>query len=459
MKFDKKIRLKYSVQNSFFVILFLSLVLMIGVISKQFVYVKDMTQAENSILTQGSIEVVQSMDGPVNITVFASKDSGKEKFREQLLLFFAKYQREKSDIKISFINHIEDPDKATELGIRDDGEMVVEYNKRSQKINPPFAEQEFTNLLVRLARENEKPIMYLDGHGEKKLIGTKTSDLGGFGEKLISQGLSFSNPDLAILSEVPKEGAMLVIASPEIDVGEIESKKVLNYLEQGGNLLWLLDDNNFRGLDEVAKYLGLTVSDESVVEPASKKYGGNEDITYATIYGDHPITRNFGMRTQFSKAHEVKAKDSYELGWDVSELIDVGMGGWLPSNKKDKNKRLDFVRGEDKPGPITIAIALKRKFGEKGQRVVVVGNSTFLSNTFITSYSNLGLGINIVNWLVGDDKIISIQPKPLKDINITIPEDAKSFIIAWLIFHGFQFIIPISLFSLGFYVWYRRRKA
>jgi len=459
LKTNKKLRFQYSLQNSFFLILFLSLVFVIGVIAKQFVYVKDMTQANRSVLTKGSIEVVESMPDPIQLTIFASNDDGSENFRKSIVDFFAKYQRAKSDINIKFINPIEEPKLLQELGIRNDGEVVVEYNKRTEHISPPFAEQEFTNLLVRLSRTNQKPILYLDGHGEKNLIGKKTNDLGGFGDQLRNKGLKLSNPDLTALSEVPKEGAMLIIASPQVNVGNIEAKKILNYIEQGGNLLWLLDENDFKGLDELANYLSLKVSQESVIDPLSEEYGGDENITFSTIYGDHPITRNFMLRTIYSNAHEVNAKDSFENGWEVSELIEVATGGWLPLNKKNKEDKFNFVKGEDKAGPINIGIALKRKYGEKGQRVVVVGNASFLSNTFITSGGNLDLGINIINWLAGDDQLITIQPMPLKDINVSIPNDSKSVFIAWTIFHAFQYFIPIGLFVLGFVVWFKRRKA
>jgi hypothetical protein len=143
----------------------------------------------------------------------------------------------------------------------------------------------------------------------------------------------------------------------------------------------------------------------------------------------------------------------------VSELIEVATGGWLPLSKKNGDDKFNFIKGEDKMGPINIGIALKRKFGEIGQRVVVVGNAAFLSNTFITSGGNLDLGINIINWLAGDDQLITIQPMPLKDINVSIPNDSKSVFIAWSIFHSFQYFIPIGLFVLGFVVWFRRRKA
>ena len=165
------------------------------------------------------------------------------------------------------------------------------------------------------------------------------------------------------------------------------------------------------------------------------------------------------LRTQYSDAYQIQAKDSYENGWEVSDLIEVAPNGWLSSNKKPQNDKLIFDKEFDKKGPINIAVALKRKYGDKGQRVVVVGNASFLSNYFITSGGNLDLGINMINWLAGDDQLITIQPKPLKDVNVNIPGDDKGRLIAWTIFHLFQYFIPIGLFILGFLVWYKRRKA
>ncbi|NQW35358.1 MAG: Gldg family protein [Methylophilales bacterium] len=461
MKINRKLKLQYIVQNSLFVFLFLSLVILAGFLSNQFVFVKDMTQANRSVLTKGSIEILEQMSGPINLTIFATNDDANNgnTFRQGIINFIAKYQRSKSDIKIKFINPVEEPKLAQDMGVRVDGEVVVEYNKRTEHITPPFAEQDLTNLFVRLSRTNNKPVMYLDGHGEKNLRGLKNYDLGEFGKQLENKGLKFSNPDLTVLDRVPDEGAMLVIASPKVDVTKVEANKILTYLNSGGNLLWLLDDNNLRGLDKVAAYLGVTISDSKVIDPSSLQYGASENVSFALAYGDHPITNNFMLRTQYLNAHEVIAKGTFENGWEVSNLIDVAPNGWVSSKKKDQDKQLTYDSKFDKKGPINIAVALKRTYEKKGQRVIVVGNSSFLSNNLITSGGNLDLGVNIMNWLAGDDRLITIQPMPLKDINVVIPEDSRSFMIAWTVFHAFQYFIPIGLFIYGFWQWHRRRKV
>ena len=461
MKVNPKLRLQILIQNSFFVVLFIALIFLLGFLANQYKFSKDITQANRNTLTTGSINVLKQMQGPITLTVFASEDdvNNGDTFRQGIINFMARYQRTKPDINVKFISPIKEPKLAQENGIKEDGEVVVEYQKRSEHIRPPFAEQEMTNLFMRLSRTSQRAVMYLDGHGERNLIGLKNNDVGEFGKQLESKGLKFANLNLTIESEVPLNGSMLVIASPQKTISPIEAKKIKKFLESGGNLLWLLDDNNFRGLDEIAAYLGLSVSSGQVIDPAEKVEGVNENIASASSYGEHAITRNFMLGTRFSNAHEVNAKGTLDNGWEVSKLIEVSPNGWLESSQVMTNQKPTFDKSKDKPGPINIAVALQRVYGKKGQRVVVVGNGNFLSNTFITNGGNLDLGINMINWLSGDDNLISIQPMPLKDVNVTIPDNQMSFIIAWTVFHSFEYFIPIGFFVLGILFWFKRRKA
>jgi ABC-type uncharacterized transport system involved in gliding motility auxiliary subunit len=427
----------------------------------QYHVAKDITQANRNILTQGSVNVLKQMKEPINITVFATKDdaTGGDNFRKGMIDFIARYQREKKNVNLKFINPSIEPKLAQDAGVKEDGEVVVEFNKRSEHIIPPIAEQEMTNLLVRLSRTNQQAVMYLDGHGERNLLGVKNHDIGEFGKQLEKKGFKFANPDLTVAQAVPSNGAMLVIASPQVKVSEVEAKKIKAYLERGGNLLWLVDDNNLRGLESVAEYLGMTVSPGIALDMASAQYGADARVSFASLYGEHAITKNFMLRTLFPEAHQVTAIGNDENGWKVSNLVEVAPNGWLITGKLVKDAKPEFNEKTDKRGPINIGVALERIYGKKGQRVVVMGNANFLSNTFITNGGNLDLGVNIVNWLAGDDQLITIQPMPLKDINVTIPDSDTGRLVAWLVFHGFQYFLPLAMMVAGFYFWWKRRKA
>ena len=461
MNINRKLRFQLLVQNSFFVVLFLMLVVLLGYLAGQYHVAKDITQANRNILTQGSVNVLKQMKEPINITVFATKDdaSGGDNFRKGMIDFIARYQREKKNVNLKFINPSIEPKLAQDAGVKEDGEVVVEYNKRSEHIIPPIAEQEMTNLLVRLSRTNQQAVMYLDGHGERNLLGVKNHDIGEFGKQLEKKGFKFANPDLTVAQAVPSNGGMLVIASPQVNVSEVEAKKIKAYLERGGNLLWLVDDNNLRGLESVAEYLGMTVSPGIALDMASAQYGADARVAFASLYGEHAITKNFMLRTLFPEAHQVTAIGTDENGWKVSNLVEVAPNGWLMAGKLAKDAKPEFNEKTDKRGPINIGVALERIYGKKGQRVVVMGNANFLSNTFITNGGNLDLGVNIVNWLAGDDQLITIQPMPLKDINVTIPDSDSGRLVAWTVFHGFQYFLPLAMMIAGFYFWWKRRKA
>ena len=464
MKINRNLRLQMLAQSWLFVIIFLLLIVILGYLASQYHIAKDVTQANRNILTQGSVNILKQMKDPVSITVYATNDDANrgDTFRKGMVDFVARYQREKKNIKLTFINPSKEPKLAQEAGVKEDGEIVVEYNKRSEHISPPIAEQDMTNLLVRLSRTNTRPIMYLDGHGERLLQGLKNQDLGEFGKQLEAKGFKFANPDLTIAQAVPSNGAMLVIASPQVDVSEIEAKKIKAYIESGGNVLWLLDDDNLRGMKIVADYLGFTVSPGIAVDMTAAQYGADAKVAFASFYGDHAITRNFQLRTLFPEAHEIDAKASDEFGWKVGRLVEVAPNGWLESDKiknGGKNQKAVFDEKTDKRGPINIGVALERIYGKKGQRVVIMGNANFLSNTFITNGGNLDFGVNIINWLSGDDTLITIQPMPLKDINVTIPNDDKGRVVAWTVFHSFQYFIPLGFFIAGFWLWWKRKKA
>lgn len=453
-KLPSKLRFQLFMQNSFFVLLFIVLIAMLGYLSREYHVSKDITQSARNTLTQGSINVLKQMKSPVTITVYASKD---DEYRKTINAFVARYQRSKSDIKAVFINPAEEPKLAQDAGIKAEGELVVSYEKREEHLTPPYAEQDLTNLLVRLSRTDKRVVMYLDGHGERNLIGVKNHDLGEFGTQLQKKGFTLANPDLTIAQQVPTNGAMLVIASPQVDVTEIETKKIKEYLDGGGNLLWLIDDEKLHGLQPIAEYLSLQITPGMVIDLSSAKYGADSKIAFANQYGEHAITKNFMLRTLFPEARMVEAQGNDANGWEVSRLIEVAPNGWLETGPIDA--KVSYDEKKDLRGPINIAVALERKYGKKGQRVVVVGNGNFLSNTFIGNGGNNDLGINIVNWLAGDDSLITIQPKPLKDVNVMIPNDAWGRLVAMAVFFGFRLALPIALLVAGVVIWWKRRKA
>lgn len=452
MKINRKMRFQLFMQNSMFVVLFVSLIGLVGYLTHEYYVTRDITQSSRNTLTEGSVNVLQQMKAPVNITVFASKD---QDYRKIINDFLTRYQRSKPDINVKYVDPAADPKLAQEAGIRSEGELVVEFELRSEHLVPPYVEQDMTNLLVRLSRAKSRSVMFLDGHGERSLIGDKNEDLGDFGHQLGKKGFKLSNPDLTIAQGVPRNGAMLVIAGPKLDVSEIEVRKIMDYVAGGGNLLWLIDQESLHGLQPLAEYLGLHLTPGIVVDLSSATYGADQKVAFVSQYADHAITRNFQLRSVFPEARRIDVLDTGG-GWEVARLVDVAPNGWLETG--DLSGKISFDEKSDIAGPINVAVAMERKAENINQRVVVVGNGNFLSKTFLANGGNLDLGINMVNWLAGDDSLITIQPRPIKDTNVIIPSDSWNRFLAMAVFFGFRLVLPIALLVTGVVIWLRRRK-
>jgi ABC-type uncharacterized transport system involved in gliding motility auxiliary subunit len=337
--------------------------------------------------------------------------------------------------------------------MRTPNELVIEYRKRTEHLAvEDFNEQQFVNLLMRLARGADSMLLWLDGHGERKLNGAANHDLGDFGRQLQQKGFRLNGLNLAVAQEVPANAAALIIASPQAELLPAEVEKVRHYLEGGGNLLWLIDPEPLRGLQPVAETLGLVLTPGTVVDFVVQPRSGPPvfAIGAAGNYGRHPITNGFRLNTLFPHARQIGAAENDE--WRATPLIDVAPRGWVEAGKLERNVTFDKAR--DIPGPVPVAQAFERTVGERQQRVVVVGSGQFLSNAFIGNGGNLDFGVNIINWLTGADHMITIEPRPAADSSLDIDQ-----VTLYLIAFTFLMVLPLAFAITGAIIWWRRRKA
>ncbi|MCZ6577022.1 MAG: ABC transporter, partial [Gammaproteobacteria bacterium] len=91
--------------------------------------------------------------------------------------------------------------------------------------------------------------------------------------------------------------------------------------------------------------------------------------------------------------------------------------------------------------------------GDREQRVIVVGDGDFLSNTFLGNGVNLELGMSVANWVSQDDDYVNIPVRVNPDRSIALTDTSRVFIGA-----GFLFVLPLLLAASGTLIWLRRRR-
>lgn len=420
----------------------------------------DATQNASNSLSPSSVDTLKQLKGAVNITMYASRKDAEMGDIEQLVGDFIElYQRYKSDITLTFVDPVKEPEAMRKAEIRANREMVVEYSGRSEHLTL-LNEQSLSSALLRLAHSKDQKLMYVDGHGERKLDGAANHDLGDFGKKLKLNGFQVSSLNLALAQDVPGNGGVLVITQPQINLLPGEVDKILRYVEGGGNLLWLLDAEPLHGLERLANNLGILLTPGIVTDPDAQKMNAPNNWTLGASYPPHPITRNFNLVTAFPFARALGREDSSEqvdsahspkhIPWQRSTLIEAASNGWVTRNPLANKTQFD--KNRDIPGPFSLAIALQRTIKEREQRIVVVGSGSFLANAYAGNGGNLDLGVNMVNWLTHEERLITTQPRATKDSAITLSKNQLGVISI-----GFVVGIPLLLLAIGVVLWWRRR--
>ncbi len=450
MRMTDQYRLQLRLHSAVFLALFLVAVGLFVYLSRDYQAQWDITRNGRNSLSQASLDTLKHLPGPVGITAYATQqDPRLGDIRKIIGEFVGLYSRAKPDLTLRFVDPAEQPQQTRAAGIQANGEMVVEYQGRSEHLST-LNEPALTSLLTRLARAGKRQVFYLDGHGERKLDGIANHDLGDFGRKLESKGFKSAALNLALAQDVPANASLLVVASPQVDLMPGEVEKLKKYLNAGGNLLWLIDPEPLHGLQPLAETLGLVLTPGVVVDPAAQQLNASPTVALGAIYGRHPATEGFNLVTAFPFARQIGINDSKE--WRVTPLIDVAPQGWVKTGKLDAP--LVYDKKRDIPGPVTIAVALERSVENKDQRIVVIGNGEFLSNTYLGNGGNLDLGLNLFNWLARDDNLITIPTKATPDTSLALSKTAASVIAL-----GFLLVLPLAFVAIGVGTWWRRRKA
>ncbi len=446
---NKKLRLHLLLQNGLFVVLLLILIGMLGYLAMEFRTQWDISQNGHNSLSEASRDVLKKLDGPVGVTVYATtQDAQLGDIRKIISDFVAVYQRIKPDLMLNFIDPVEQPNLAQEAGVRMNGEMVMTFHDRTEHLTI-INEQTFTNALMRLVRSDQKRLAMLSGHGERKFDGIANRDMGDFGRKLVEAGFKGEAVNLASTQEIPSDTSVLIIASPQTDLLAGEVDKLLNYIEHGGNLLWLVDQGSLYGLLPLAEKLGLTFTPGVVVDPQAKRLRSPVTFALGTIYGSHAITESFDFITVFPFVRQVIFNENEE--WHGVSLVEVAPQGWVEVS--ELNDEATFDEADDTAGPVSVAVALDRTIDDREQRIVVVGSGHFLANTYLGNGGNIDFGINLVNWLSGDEDLITIQPRATIDSQLMLSEFALTAIVI-----GFLIVLPLLFLMSGLIIWWRRRR-
>ncbi len=313
------------------------------------------------------------------------------------------------------------------------------------------AEDALTSALIHVSQDAPPTVWFTKGHGEHVLDDAGVEGLTTVKQSLTSKNNIVEAVTLVERTEIPKEVTTIVIAGPTRRFLPHEIQLLRSYLEDGGKLCVLIDPLTETGLEGLLAEWGIGLAPDIVVDPSQRLPFVSASNVMITTYTQHPIVSKMKtLVTLFPLIRSVLPIVPAPKGIKVDHLALTSPEGWGETSVD--NELFEFNTIEDVPGPVTVAAAVEQEDGNA--RIVVIGDSDFITNAQVTNVGNRDFFQGSVLWLLEQEHLIGISPKPLEQIQLQLTEKELNK-IQWLGMLG----LPVCFLLAGLLVTWRRRIA
>lgn len=305
-----------------------------------------------------------------------------------------------------------------------------------------------------LTGHHERGIQDNEDRGYKIFVNDRTNR-----GSLINTG--FDPQTVSIDDMVKKKFNALLIADPLIAFSAEEIQKIEAYIDSGGNLMIAGGPNSQTILNPIVAHVGVTFLPGQLMQR-------NPGFPLNFIFTKSPLreggdTYPFQFEQPLAMPGSISLRYKSDRGFNVTEaLVSNEDNTWnaireFPSDSTQLSYQPE--RG-DKRGEFPVAISLTRKVGNKAQRIVIVGNASFISNEIMNfgarllPFSHTSFGSAIFKWLGN-------TIYPLEIVSSATPKDdrrwypKKSFFWMKPVYSWF---FPVLLLLVGSVFLIRRRR-
>lgn len=407
----------------------------------------DLSEEKLYSLSDQTKQILSNLKQDVKIMHFDKQDDPVLRERVQ------EYKALSRRISYEFVDPQEKPDVAQQHKITSFNQTIVVAGDRIERTEG-IEEQDITNAILKATRNQTKIVYFVEGHQEKSLTDSSGEGYRAIENALKNENYEVKSVNLVTTNQVPSDASVLVVAGPKQGLFPQEASMIAKYLDEGGKVMLLVDPDTKPQLDEIFKKWGVEVGDNTIIDVSGvgRLFGTGPAVPMVSQYGSHQITRNFqGTMTFFPLARSVKRAADAPSDVMITELLNTSAQSWAETDLT-LGGQVEFTEGKDTKGPISLGIVADKKVGQKQARLVVIGDSDFATDRYVGMQRNGDLFLNSINWLAGDEDLISVRPKEAKDRRVTLTQTQQNL----LAFFNYIFL-PLLVLGAGVSVWWRRR--
>ena len=420
----------------------------------------DLTENRENSLAPESIDTLAKLPAPVVARAFyVARDQTKSTGEDLLKLFV---QNSAGKFTYEIVDPEADPILAQQAGVTRTGDIILVMGERQEKASV-ISEQGITGALVRLMSAGKRTIYFTTGHGEFNPDQAGDRSYSQIKRTLESKNYVIKTVNLLTVESLPEDAETVVVAGPTKPLAENEVGLLKSFTSMGGGLFILVDPTVFTQaveqsdplLDYLSQDLGIVLNDDLIIDLVGQQQLNQPLFAIGANYGSHPITQGLGnFATGFPQARSISLKEAaagispvevvftQDQSWAETDLADLVAGGQPQPNE-----------GVDKYGPLALMVVAEDF--NNGARLAVVGDADFVADDYLLFYGNSDLFINSLDWVVGQEELIQLTPKPNTQRSLNLPP--VPYITGLIVLFGI-FILPGSMLAIGIGVAISRRR-
>lgn len=433
----------------------------------------DVTKNKLFTLSEASINQAKAVNEEIKIYLIGL---GEGNSLEDIV---KQYTKQNSKITYELIEDIQDRvDLKSKYGITEETQVIILESKSKNKIltiddlytydytnytQIDVTEQKITNAIVDLTIAQKPKIYFLTGHNEYG-INTDMTLLKAYIENEVYE---INNLDLLVTGKVPDDINLLVITTPQKDLLDTELEMIINYINNGGKILWM-NDPTLKGktlpnFEKLSGLFGAKFEYGIILEQDASKMALQSPNYIIPNIASTKATKNIATDggILLMNASKITIEDEEkleELNVSKEEILTTGDTALF---RKDTNNTSISKISSDEQGSFTIGAKLTKTIEDKEATLYMLSNNFFTvdypiivkdSQRYpIEFYNNKDYILNTIAELTNREDTISIR-KDTGIITYTATE-AQDRIIKIVIS-----VFPALIIIVGIVIWLIRRR-
>ena len=334
--------------------------------------------------------------------------------------------RESAHLKPEFVDAEKSLQQTRDYGVLRNGTVVVDLGGKYRKIEQ-VTETAIVTAILQLTSGVAPQVCFAQGDGEHGFGDDGSSGLSQFVSTLRASNYRTLETSL-LLGDAPKSCNVLVVAGISEGFGLARSQRLDQFFLNGGRLAFLLDPPAQPESSAWLRPYGIGVGSGIVVDnsPGGRQVGSSPEMPLGVSYSDHPITRGLKIATIYDRAVPLTL-GRQDMGVPTP-LVATGAGSYEKTDPGDPSSA--FREGRDHQGPLTLAIAVKAQPVARGRgmvepRLVVFGDSDWVTNAAFGRQGNRDLALRVIAWLAGEEEAHVVATGDRENRRTTMTEEMR----------------------------------